>query len=81
MQPSMEMLMMRIRHLQLIPVIGKERRSLTEKNFHIRDCCDKRDDRPSSSRSKDRRDYLKVQCFRCKELGHIMQDFPKEKGK
>lgn len=25
--------------------------------------------------------YSKVQCFGCKELGHIKRDFPKEKGK
>ena len=30
-QPSMEMLMMSIRHLQLVPVIGKERTSPIEK--------------------------------------------------
>ena len=49
--------------------------------FYIRDRDDKRYDRPSSSSTRDKRNYSKVQCFRCKEHGHFRRDCPKEKGK
>ena len=51
------------------------------KNFYRRDRDDRRYDSLSSSRNRDKRDYSKVQCFGCKELGHFRRDCLKEKGK
>ena len=49
----------------------KGKKKFDRKDFYRRYRDDRRYDRPSSSRNRDRRDYLKVQCFGCKELGHI----------
>ena len=58
---------------------GKKR--FDRKDFYRRYRDDRRYDGSSYSSNRDRRDYSKVQCFGCKELGHIKRDFPKEKGK
>lgn len=58
---------------------GKMR--FVRKDFYRKDRDDKRYDGSSYSSNRDRRDYSKVQCFGCKELGHIKQNCPKEKGK
>ena len=47
------------------------KKKFVRKDFYIRDHDDRRYDSLSSSRNRDRRDYSKVQCFGCKELGHI----------
>ena len=59
----------------------KGKKKFDMRDFYRRDRDDRRYDRLISSSNRDRRDYLKVKCFGCKELGHFRQDFPKEKGK
>ena len=59
----------------------KGKKKFDRRDFYKRDRDDRRYDRSSSSSSRDRRDYLKVQCFGCKELGHFRRDCLKEKGK
>ena len=57
----------------------KGKKKFVRKDFYRKDRDDRRYD--GSSYSNNRKDYSKVQCFGCKELGHIKQDCPKEKGK
>ena len=57
----------------------KGKTKFVRKDFYRKDHDDRRYDRLSYS--SNRKDYSKVKCFGCKELGHIKQYFPTKKGK
>ena len=59
----------------------KGKKKFVRKDYYRKHHDDRRYDGSSYSSNRDKRDYSKVQCFGCKELGHIKRDFPKEKGK
>ena len=59
----------------------KGKKKFGKKDFRRRDRGDRSDSRPSSSRDDGRKDYLKVQCYGCRELGHIKSRCPNIKGK
>jgi hypothetical protein len=61
--------------------LWKGKKKFGQKDFRRRDRGGRSNSRPSSSRGDERKDYSKVQCYGCREFGHIKSRCPNIKGK